>query len=136
MPTENVGYDKNSGEIYLICENPDCNSERMVKKQGDDKGIKAILPRIKNDLKLVGLARKLEGIPKIELYNAIETKDKSLVEDYEITPEFYYEHKDDRVIVHTKDWVIKENGKTYYSLLAPAVLLQFIRQIAEVFNIE
>jgi len=73
----------------LICEN---NKARMVKKEGDELGIKPIRERLKVDEKLMELAFSLYGIPKILLRNSVPVKDaKDFVDDYEITPEYILE---------------------------------------------
>jgi len=89
LPTSKVGYDEEKKEFYLICEN---NKARMVKKEGDELGIKPIRERLKVDEKLMELAFSLYGIPKILLRNSVPvTEAKNFVDDYEITPEYVLE---------------------------------------------
>ncbi len=136
LPSEHVKYDAAGDEFVFMCDNPACNKEVLIKKQGDDKGIEPLMPRIKKDLYLMQLAEKLYGVPKIKMYNAIEVKDAdNLVQDYEITERYSFEYKNGKIIKRTSPWVVKDNGKNYYSLLAAPVLLQFLRQLSEIFEI-
>lgn len=136
LPSEHVEYDENTKEFIFKCDNPACNKEPLIRKQGDDKGIETILPRIKKDLYLMQLAENLYGVPKIRMYNAVEVKDaKKVVQDYEITLRYTFEYKDGKIKKQTKPWTVEDNGKEYYSLLAAPVLLQFIKQLAEIFEI-
>ncbi len=137
LPTEYVAYDKKHKEFYLMCDNPECNRERMVPKQGDNLGIKPLLPRIKRDLKLQKLALKLHGVPHINLYNAVKVSEAlKLVEEYEITPEYRYElTASGDIKISTAPWIIEESGEKFYSLLAPPVLLQLLVQLGEIFEL-
>ena len=139
LPTQKFGYDKQTGEIYMMCDNPECKNERLIKKQADDKGIEPLLPRIRTDFKLMDTANALHGVPKINIYNSVPVDiADELIDDYEKTPmfEYTYNKKTDRVEMHKKPWSIKDNGIEYYSLMAPAATLQFLRQFVKVFNLD
>jgi len=139
LPTSKIGYDKKKGEFYLICDNPRCKGARMVSKEGDKAGIKPIKKRIKKDEQLIKQAISLYGIPRVYLRNSIPVSlAKKNVDDYEITPVYFFEwsEKEKKVKVKEKPWIIKDDeGKKSYSLLASPVALSLIKQIAKIFNL-
>ena len=66
----------------------------MIAKEGDEFGIAPIKDRLQTDEKLIKQAFALYGIPKILLRNSVPVKKvKVCVDDYEITPEFYYKKR-------------------------------------------
>lgn len=135
LATKEVGYDKEKNQFYLKCDNPACNGARMVGKEGDDLGIETIRERLELDEKLIEKIFTLHGIPKILLRNSIPVEIASqYVDDYEITPEFIYELSGDgQVKVNEKSYTVKDDeGEEVYSLMAPAVALALIKQLAEV----
>ncbi len=133
LPTTKVGYDQ--GEFYLICDNPSCSGKKMIRKEGDEAGISPIKERIKMDEHLIKQAFNLHGIPKILLRNAVPVeKVEEYVSWYELTPEYNYEWDEEKGEVKIKEtpWTIKdENGVESYSLLAPPVVVSFIKQLAD-----
>jgi len=135
LPTSQVAFDKETQEYYLICDKANCDGGRMVRKEGDDQGIGPIKDRLDLDGKLMEMAKEIHGISKIFLRNAIPLdKVKELYDDYEITPEFYYEQdKEGKILSKTKAWVIKDdNGIDSISLMAPAVVSMLLKQLAEI----
>ncbi len=135
LPTSKIDYNKEKDEFNLICDNKDCVGEKMVRKEGDEAGIDPIRGRLETDEKLIKQAFNLYGIPKILLRNSVpvEEADK-YVSKYELTPEYNYkwnEEKGEVDIIETP-WVIKDdNGVESYSLMAPPVVVSFIKQLAE-----
>ena len=138
LATKEAGYDEEQGKYYLICDNPECNGARMVAKEGDDLGIEAIRERLELDDKLIKKIMELHGVPKILLRNAVPVDlAGGLVDNYEITPEYYYE-KDEKgkVLVKEKAWVTKDDdGNEAYSLLAPPVVVSWIKQLVKAFDL-
>lgn len=133
--TKQIGYDKDEKEFYLICDNPSCGGPKMVAKEGDNLGIETIRERLEIDDKLIAKAFSLYGLPKILLRNSVPVDvAKNYVDDYELTPEYYYElDSDGQVKVLEKPWTIKDDdGQEAYSLLAPPVALALIKQLAEI----
>ncbi len=139
LATKRAGYDPEKKEFYLFCDNPKCKNMRMVRKEGDDLGIKPIKKRLEMDEKLIRQAFSLHGIPKVLLRNAVPVAQaKENVDDYEITPAYDYElnPKTKKVKIKEKPWVIPDDeGILSYSLLAPAVALSMIVQIAEALDL-
>lgn len=135
-PTKKVGYDQNKKEFYLICDNPQCQDVRMISKEGDDLGLEAIRERLNKDQELMNLVFSLHGVPKILLRNEIPVKQaKQYVDDYEITPEYYYQwdEKSKKVKTLEKPWIVKDDqGQDVYSLLAPPVTISLIKQLVKV----
>jgi hypothetical protein len=105
----------------------------MVKKEGDELGIKPIKKRLEMDEKLIKMALSLYGIPKVLLRNSIPVKEaKKYVDDYEITPEYYYEFENKKITIKEKPWIVlDDNGEPSYSLLSPPVVVSMIKQIAD-----
>ncbi len=132
FPTSKVEYE--NGEFYLVCDNKECNGVRMVRKEGDEKGIEPIRKRLDMDDKIIKQAFSLYGIPKILLRNSIPVdKAEEYVDDYEITPEYVYDFDGEKVNVTEKPWIIQDKfGVDSYSLLAPPVVVSFIKQLADV----
>ncbi|MFH1461308.1 MAG: nucleoside monophosphate kinase [Patescibacteria group bacterium] len=138
-PTKKVGYDKNKKEFYLICDNPQCENVRMVGKEGDELGLEAIRERLNKDQKLMDVIFSLHGIPKILLQNSIPVETaKQYVDDYEITPEYYYQwdEKSKKVKTLEKPWVVKDDqDRKVYSLLASPVAVTLIKQLVKVLGL-
>lgn len=132
LATSFAGYDEEKKEFYLMCDNPSCNKERMVSKEGDELGIEAIRDRIEMDDQLIRKVFELHGVPKVFLRNSIPVElANDVVDKYEVTPMFEYE-KDDKgnVTISEKPWSIKDdNGIESYSLLAPPVVVSMVKQI-------
>lgn len=135
LVTKEAGFDEKEGKFFLKCDNPECNKERMVTKEGDELGIEPIRERLTNDGKLIEQAFTLYGVPKILLRNSVPVSQaKEFVDDYELTPEFVLEHiGKGEVKISQKPYTIKDDeGIESYSLMAPAVALSMIKQIADV----
>lgn len=133
LPTKEAGYDKEKKEYYLICDLPGCTGGRMVTKEGDHLGMEPIKDRVLADIEVMKRARKLYGIPTLELYNSLD-KDKALdyVDEYEITSACEYTHDEQgNVTIHKKLWEVVDGEKEYYSLLPPAVVIQLVKQLAK-----
>ena len=139
LKTKEVGYDKKTEKIYLICDNPGCKKARLITKEGDNLGIEAIRERIEADKEVMKTLLKLEGVPKIYLRNAIpKAKAKEYVDDYETTPSYRYEvdKKTGNVKVIEEPWVVKdEKGTPSYSLLPAAIVVSLIKQITKVLEL-
>lgn len=134
LVTKQVGYDAEKKEFYLICDNAECQGARMVGKEGDNMGIESIRDRLELDDKLIEKVFSLHGVSKILLRNSMPSSEAPrLVDDYELTPEFYYElTADNQVKVNEKPWTIKDdNGAEAHSLMAPAVAVSLIKQLAK-----
>ncbi len=136
------GYDKKSGEIYLLCDNKDCKGygkAKMVSKEGDEKGLEPIRERLDKDEELIKKTFDIHGVPKILLRNHVPVKDShKYYDDYEITPEYVmkWNEKVNKVEVSEKPWTIKDdNGVECYSLLAAPVVVAFIKQLVDVLAI-
>lgn len=133
LPTSKIGFDESTKEFYLICDQPNCDGGRLVKKEGDEQGIGPIKARLDLDGKLMEMAQDIHGIKKIYLRNSVPLDKADLFDNYEITPEFFYEKDSNgKIITKTKQWIIKDdNGVDSVSLMAPAVMVSFVRQLAE-----
>jgi len=135
LPTKRIGYDEAKKEFYLICDNPACHGARTVGgKEGDALGLEALRERLATEEALMQQAQQLFGLPKVLLRNSLPL-DQSLewVDQYEITPEYSYEwdEKTKTVKVLAKPWVVADDeGVPSVSLLAPAVVVSLIKQLA------
>lgn len=139
LATEKVGYDKKKNEFYLMCDNPDCANARMNAKEGDNLGIESIRERLELDGKLIDKVFSLHGAPKVLLRNAVPVKvAEEYVDDYEITPEYYYEYDENSKSVKTleRPFIVKDDeGVEVCSLLAPAVVISLIKQLAKILKL-
>ncbi len=138
LRTKEIGYDKDNNNYYLICDNPGCEGfgkEKMVGKEGDDKGIEAIKDRLATDETLIEKAFGIYGIPKILLRNSVPVDvAKDMVDDYELTPEFVYSYNqaENKVDVTEKPWTVKDDkGTESFSLMPPPVVVSMIKQMAK-----
>jgi len=137
--TKEVGYDKEKKEFYLICDNPECNKARMVAKEGDALGIEAIRGRIQTDDKIMRMLLELNGVPKVFLRNSVPVKlAEDSVDDYEITPAYSFKLNEElqKVEIIESPWTVNDDdGELSYSLLAPAVAVSMIKQVAKVLGL-
>ncbi len=136
LATKEAGWDEQKQEFYLKCDNPQCPDQgiRMIAKEGDSLGIEPIRDRIEIDNQIFNQLLKLEGIPKIYLRNSVPvTEAGESVDDYELTPEYYYELQPDKSVkILEKHWTIKDDvGAESYSLLPAAVVVSLIKQLAK-----
>lgn len=135
LRTKEIGYDAETREFYLICDNPACApGTRMVTKEGDELGIGPIRGRMEIDENVMRMLLDLQGVPKVYLRNAIPAaKAAEIVDGYEITPSYRYEWDAaaKRVRVMEEPWIIKDDaGVDSYSLLPAAIAVSLIKQTA------
>jgi adenylate kinase family enzyme len=137
LPTSKVGHKED--RFYLICDNPECESKRMIAKEGDEQGIGPIRARLDKDEELIKKAISLHGIPKILLRNSVSVeKANECIDDYEITPEYSYNLKENGEIeIIKKPWEIdNDQGIPSYSLMPPPVVVSMIKQMVEALRID
>jgi len=134
LVTSKVEYDKKSKEFYLVCDNESCEGVRMVPKEGDEKGLEPIRERLNKDEEIIKSSFSLHGIPKILLRNHVPVDEAGKHFDkYELTPEYVLTQKNGKVKVNEKAWTVKDDNEVEsYSLLAPPVVVSFIKQLGEV----
>ncbi len=138
LRTKEVGYDSKSKQFYLICDNANCQPEKMIPKEGDELGIEAIRDRVEVDDKVMRSLMDLYGVEKIFLRNSMPVSMvKKYSDDYEITPAYrYILNKKNQPVIVEEPWIIKDdNGKTSYSLLPAPVTVSMIKQIAKVLKL-
>lgn len=139
LVTKEIEYDAKENTFCLICDNPEHERSRMVRKEGDDLGIAPIRARLEKDEDILRQVFALHGIPKILLRNHVPAKDAlKYFDEYELTPEYVlsWNEKQKQVTVSEKPWTIKDdNGTLSYSLLAPPVVVSLIKQLADVLDL-
>lgn len=139
LRTKQIGYDLDSHQFYLKCDNPTCDGARMVGKEGDDLGIEAIRDRLEVDEKVMKTLMELQGVPKIFLRNSIPVeKAAEFVDDYELTPSYGYEWDEasKTVRISEKPWIINDDeDQPSHSLLPAPVTVALIKQIAQVLDL-
>ncbi len=136
--TSKIGFDEEGKEFYLVCDNPKCKGEKMVRKEGDEKGLSPIRERLNQDEELLKTALRIYGIPKILLRNHVPVKEAAgYYDDYEITPEYLFRRNSKGgIVVDKKPWIVQDdNGVECYSLLAPPVVISFFKQLTEILGI-
>lgn len=138
LRTNDVGYDEKNKEFYLKCDNPECKSEHMMPKEGDELGIEAIRERIELDGSVIKTLLNLEGVPKVFLRNAlpVDVADQ-YVDKYEITPAYRYKlNSDGKVGVIEEAWIFNDDhGRPSYSLLPAPVAVALIKQTTKALNL-
>lgn len=139
LVTSKIEFDVKTNEFYLVCDNPTCKKAKMIKKEGDDKGIEPLRSRLIKDEEILKQVFNLYGIPKVLLRNHVSVKEaKRYFDDYEITPEYVlsWDKKAKKVKINQKPWTFKDdNGVESYSLLAAPVMIPMLRQMVEVLEI-
>jgi len=141
LATKNVGFDEQSKEFYLICDNTTCpefGKARMTSKQGDELGIEPIRNRLEVDQQIFDKLLTLTGVPKIYLRNSVPVAGAlDFVDEYELTPSYSYELQADATVkTIEKPWTVTDDeGVEVYSLLPPAVVVAFIKQATEVLKL-
>ncbi|MDD3487067.1 MAG: nucleoside monophosphate kinase [Candidatus Moranbacteria bacterium] len=137
--TKEVEYDEKGKQFYLICDNPDHERSRMFGKEGDEMGIESIRDRLELDDKLIEKIFSLHGIKKGLIRNAVPVEvARDFVEDYEITPEYYYEYDDAEKKAKTleRPFAVKDDeGVEVYSLLAPPVAVSLVKQLVNLLGL-
>lgn len=137
--TKQIGYDIDNKQFYLICDNPNCEPTRMVSKEGGELGIEGFRDRIEADEQVMETLMKLEGVPQIYLRNSVPLDmAKEYTDDYELTATSRYEWDETKkeVKIFEEPWIIKDDsGVPSNSLMAPAVALALIKQIAQVLGL-
>ena len=126
------------GKFYLMCDNPACNRAPMVPKVGDEFGIEPIRKRLEMDDQVLNHLLGLHNVPKIYLRNSLPAATAlEYVDEYELTPEYYYEKETDGSIkILEKPWTIKDDeGVISHSLLPSAVAVSLIKQTAGVLGL-
>ena len=136
---DNIKYDEEKKEFFFLCDNPECQEVRMVRKEGDEFGIEPIKERLKLDGELMEKAYSLHGMPKVLLRNTVPVKDtEDCVDNYELTPEYSYEwdEKNEKVKIIEKPWTISnEDEISSHSLMAPPVVISMIKQLVKVLEL-
>jgi hypothetical protein len=93
---------------------------------------------LEKDEELIKKALSLYGIPKVLLRNSVPVeKAKEYIDDYEITPEYEYDLKENGEIgIIEKHWEIdNDQGVPSYSLMPPPVVVSMIKQMVEALKI-
>lgn len=134
LVTKEIEYDAGKRKFSLLCDNPECKGTRMLPKEGDDLGIEPIRDRLIKDEEIIKKVSGLHGMPKVLLRNHVGAAEAGKVfDDYELTPEFGLSWDGKKVKVTQKPWTIKDdNGVESHSLMAPAVTVVLVKQLAEV----
>ena len=136
---DNIKYDEEKKEFFFLCDNPECQEVRMIRKEGDEFGIEPIKERLKLDGELMEKAYSLHGMPKVLLRNTVPVKDtEECVDNYELTPEYSYkwDEKNEKVEIIEKPWTISnEDGVSSHSLMAPPVVVSMIKQLVKMLEL-
>lgn len=135
LPTDYVGYDDISEEFFLMCDNESCSQTRMISKDGDKDGIESIRERLNLDAELIQRIKLLHGVKKINLNSTIPvTESPVFCDQYELTKEYqYYKEVDGTIKTTEKNFSFPDDeGIEVNTLLAPAVVVQFLHKLSEV----
>ncbi len=133
LPTKHIDYDESSKSFYLRCDQPQCQKQRMVQKEGDELGIEPIRDRLETDRQVFQYLYNINGIEKIYLRNTIPVKEaENYIDDYEITPAYsYLLNNDNKIEIIEEPWIVEDDeGTPSYSLLPAAVAVSLFKQLA------
>lgn len=139
LPTEFVGQDNETGEYYLMCDNPACDRARMGSKDGDTAGVESIRERLDRDGALIDKIFDLHGISKIVLRNALPVNEAEQYADpYELTLAYSYKTNDDSSVeMITEPFeVTDDEGEQVVSVIGAAVVLQLLDQLYRVLELD
>jgi len=139
LPTKFIKYDQKTKQFYMLCDNAACsgyNKEVLVEKEGDSAGIVLIKDRLDSDAKLMEMALKLEGIPRVLLRNSVPVKEApKYCEEYELTHSYSYKYDKStgKLTSKSEKWIIKDDeGVDSYSILSAPVVVSMIKQIHKI----
>ncbi len=138
LVTKDIEFDPKTEKFIMHCDNPECHRQVMLPKEGDDLGIGPIRERLEKDEEILKKVSGLHGMAKILLRNHVPAvQAKKYFDKYELTPEYVLTRKGDTgVVVKEKPWTIKDdNGVESNSLLAPAVVVTLVKQLADVLDL-
>ncbi len=133
LPKPGVKYDEEKKEYILLCDNPACNKEPLIKKQADELGAQYVEKRNSDTQELMDEIKKYtETGSSILLKNAVPVEG-FVGEDYEVTKitEYSRNETSGEITRTDKPWIMKDNdGVDCYSYYPAAVVKDFIRQLA------
>ncbi len=137
LPTSKIGYEEESKEFYLVCDDAGCNGGKMVSKEGDEKGIEPIKERLLMDEEILKKAYSMYGVPKVLLRNAIPVDvARDYVDEYEMTPGYSYSYENGEVKTVESPWVVDDDeGVACVSLQAAPVVVSMIKQLVDALKI-
>ena len=130
--TSKIEYDEKTKKFAMYCDTPECTGGKLISKEGDNEGIEQIRPRLMKDEDVMREVYELHGIPKVLLRNHVPASEAlDYFDDYELTPEFVLKYHDKKVVVEEKPWTVRDdNGVESNSLMAPAVVVGLVKQLA------
>lgn len=133
--TPEIEYDEKTGEFYLICDNPTCNRQKMIRKPGDELGIKPLAARQKEIEKTILAARK--RVPEnryIIVHNAVPVDEAEGYDPKDFTQEaeLTWDEKNKRVRVDYVPWITKDDeGRDVYSRYSEPVAAELIKELVK-----
>jgi len=130
--TPEIRYDSDTGEFILLCDNPSCDHQELVRKQADDAGMQAVEKRNQDTQELMDEVRKYtDDKYNLTLQNGLKVGEE--IEDYEVTQVFDLEVDEDtgKITKIPTPLVVKDDdGDDSYSLMAATVVKDFLKQLA------
>lgn len=134
--SEFVMYDKDNNEYYYECDNPNCSRHRLIRKEGDEKGIENIRERLDKDGMLMAEIEKLPERNKLKVVNHIDLDRLGAdVDEDEVAKKlvFSYDHGRDSVNVGYEPLIVKDDsGKDVYSLMSAAAVKDMLTSISQI----
>jgi len=133
--TDNIGYDPESTEFYLVCDNPDCNEVRMIDKKGDEEGYESILERNNLTVELMNVIRKKYPEMTITVSNAVEVNEAKSHDQGDFTEKAFltWDPKGKKVIKNFGSLVVTDDdGKTkVLSRYAEPVVVDIVKEFVK-----
>jgi len=131
--TKDVGYDESTKEFYLLCDTPSCKRVRMIRKPGDELGIKVLEERNKETEAMIEECKKrISPLRYIIVYNSLPVEEASSYNEEDFTKEakLKWNAKDKKVEIEYIPWIVKDdNGKECYSRYSEPVAADLIKEL-------
>ncbi len=137
--TTYLDRDPNTGEIFLLCDNPNCHQARMHIKDGDSLGVEAIRDRLNREEEIMEKILALEKSDNILLSASVPVYlAKETVDDYEIHDiyDYHWDNANKKIKPLGKHWRFKDDlGRDSYTLFPPPVTVYFIKEMVRILKI-
>ncbi|MCA9390589.1 AAA family ATPase [candidate division WWE3 bacterium] len=131
-PSTKFDYDPDSGEVFMLCDEENCELVRMVAKDYDDQGAEAMKDRDQITQDLVDHLHEHHPEYTVSIKNAIPEENVDQYEPHDLTEvtNLEWDPEKKEVVVSTEPWVLEdEEGKKYYSGNPETWVVDFIKEL-------
>jgi hypothetical protein len=131
-PSNKFGYDENTDEVFMLCDEETCELVRMVAKDYDDQGADAMKDRDQITQDLVDHLHEHHPEYTLSIKNAIPVDNADQYEPHDITEitNLGWDPEKKEVTVTTEPWILSdEEGKQYYSGYPETWVVDLLKQL-------